>query len=164
MNTTSVLDELCQMLRASEKGFRTAERDVASPELKSAFREYSSQRGKLHAALQLLIHSLRSGITENKLTNDEIDSPVSEMADTDSLGKSGARRRDEHSILLQCERAEAATVAHYEKALRQPGNTDAAIDVLHAQYLKVRASHERIHALCAPMAADSGSSLVRVAA
>ena len=152
MNTVFVINALIQMLHASEQGFRTAESSVESPELKSTFHECTIQRGKFLGELDALLRSI-----------DDTEAPqrvlVNDIFDTRSLWGPSVSQRDDLAVVGRCEHAEEAAVAFYERALRQPGNPDHAIDIFHDQYLKVRASRERIQSLreamaesCAPLA------------
>ena len=140
-NTTSILNDLIEMLKDGQEGFRSAAADVESTDLKTLFGEYSLQRSKFAGELQSLTRSL----------GDDEPAESGSMAGALHRGwiniKSALSSKDEHAILAECERGEDSAVAEYKKALEVtdlPGNVQ---DTLRSQYAEVKAAHDRIRDL-----------------
>lgn len=132
--------ELLETLQAGEERFRAAECDIGSPELKPLFQQYSLQRRKFANALQTLLRS----VDDNTV---EVHPAVGLAFQAAAAWAAGPLAGDDYSVLVECERGEAETVAQYEKSLCQPGLPGHVIDVLHDQYLKTRATHETMRTL-----------------
>ena len=57
-DTTSTLNDVIEILKDGQEGFRTASEDVDNSQLKSLFSEFSLQRAKFAGELQSLARSL----------------------------------------------------------------------------------------------------------
>jgi uncharacterized protein (TIGR02284 family) len=140
-NPIQTLNHLIEILKDGQDGFRAASEDVTTPNLKRLFSEYSLQRSSFAGELQTLAHSL------------------GEHTPTDSGSLAGALHRgwmdlkaaiatrDEHAILVECERGEDHAVAAYEEALELPGLPMNIVDTLRSQYSEVQAVHDHARKL-----------------
>ncbi len=140
-NSISVLNNLIEILKDGQEGFKASANDVESPELKRVFNEYSLQRSGFAGELQALVVSLG----ESK--------PQTEGSVAGALHrgwinlKSALASRDAHAILAECERGEDSAVANYREALEDadlPSNLRA---ILEKQLAAVKAAHDRVRML-----------------
>jgi uncharacterized protein (TIGR02284 family) len=140
-DTTSTLNDVIEILKDGQEGFRTAAEDIGNSELKTVFSEYSLQRAKFAGELQALARSLGEsnpddhGSVAGALHRGWIDL------------KSALASRDEHAILAECERGEDYAVKTYKDAL---GDQDLPANVrqtLQTQYAAVKAAHDRVRDL-----------------
>ena len=140
-NTIAILTHLIETLKDGQQGFREAAADVEATDLKTLFSEYSLQRSKFSGELQQLARSLGA------------DDP----ATGGSLGgaihrgwiniKAALSSKDPHAILAECERGEDLAVADYKQALSVEGLPKDVAETLSAQYVEVKAAHDRIRDL-----------------
>ncbi len=140
-NTPSILNQLIEILKDGQEGFRAAATDVEAADLKALFSEYSSQRAQYAAELQSLARSLgetspeTSGSVAGALHRGWIDL------------KAKVTGKDAHAILAECERGEDSAVAAYQKALDTPGMPMNVVDTLRVQGASVKAAHDRVRDL-----------------
>ena len=140
-NTTAILNHLIETLKDGQQGFREAAADVEATDLKTLFSEYSLQRSKFSGELQELARSLGAD----------------DLATRGSLGgaihrtwiniKAALSSKDAHAILAECERGEDLAVADYKQALGVEGLPKDVSETLSAQYVEVKAAHDRIRNL-----------------
>lgn len=133
------LNDLIETCRDGQEGFREAAEGVESSEAKSLFIEYSQQRARFVGELQALVRELggdaaNEGSVAGALHRGWIDL------------KAAISGKDEHSILVECERGEDAAKAEYKEALEDnlPENVR---DVVMRQYQSVLEAHNRVKAL-----------------
>ncbi len=146
-NTISILNDLIETLKDGQEGFRAAAEDVESSDLKSLFSEYSLQRSKFAGQLQELARSLGE-------KDPETQSSVAGALHRGWINlKAALSSKDEHAILAECERGEDSAVAAYKTALEAadlPGNV---VETVRAQFVEVKAAHDRIRNLRDALAA-----------
>ncbi len=147
--TTSVLNDLIQILKDGQDGFRAAATDVESAELKTLFSEYSQQRGKFASELQSMARSFgdpdpeQTGSVAGALHRGWIDL------------KATVTGRDSHAILAECERGEDSAIAAYKKALETPGMPMNVVDALRVQGAAVKDAHDNVRDRRDALAAES---------
>jgi uncharacterized protein (TIGR02284 family) len=135
-----VIDNLIEILKDGQEGFKQAAEGVSNPQLKSLFRDYSQQRSRFATALQS--EARRQGETD----------PETSSSATGALHrgwinlKSAITGGDEHAILAECERGEDSAVEQYKKAL-EDGLTPLAQELVSRQFAEVKAAHDRIKSL-----------------
>lgn len=140
-NTPSILNDLIEILKDGQEGFRAAATDVESSDLKALFSEYSLQRAQYAGELQSLARSLgetapeTAGSVAGALHRGWIDL------------KATFTGKDAHAILVECERGEDSAVAAYQKALDTPGMPMNVVDTLRVQSAAVKAAHDRVRDL-----------------
>jgi uncharacterized protein (TIGR02284 family) len=138
-DVTDVLNELIEICRDGEQGFRTAAAGIGDPTLRRLFESYAEQRASFARELQAEVarrggEPARSG---------------------DALGalhrgwmkiREAASGNDEAAILAECERGEDAAVRAYRDAAdrRMPGETGDLVD---RQYVQVKDAHDHVRML-----------------
>lgn len=140
-DTTSTLNDLIEILKDGQEGFRAASEDVANSELKTLFSRYSLQRSAFAGELQALARSLgekdpvETGSVAGALHRGWIDL------------KSALMSKDEHAVLAECERGEDAAVAAYRKALEDTSLPADVTATLQKQAAEVKAAHDQVRDL-----------------
>ena len=141
INTTSILNDLIETLKDGHEGFRAAAGDVQSSDLKTLFLEWSLQRGRFVGELQALAQSLGESDPEDS----------GSVAGAVHRGwinlKAALTSKDDHAILAECERGEDVAVARYEKAINEEGLPANVRTTLSAQFVEVKAAHDRVRNL-----------------
>ncbi len=135
----ATLNDLLEISRDGEQGFRTCAEGVQSPNLKALFEAAARRCAEGAAELEAKVRSLGgeppqggsiSGSMHRAWTN--IKSTITGMS--------------EHAVLAECERGEDAAKAAYEAALQK--NLPADVRTLvERQYQGVKANHDRVRNL-----------------
>ena len=138
---TSVLNDLIEILKDGQEGYRAAAADVEPADLKSLFSEYSKQRALYADELRSLVRGLGETASETS----------GSVAGTLHRGwidlKAAVTGKDAYAILTECERGEDAAVAAYQRALETPGMPLNVVDALRVQGAAVKAAHDHIRGL-----------------
>jgi uncharacterized protein (TIGR02284 family) len=135
----SVLNDLVEICKDGQHGFRTAAEDAKDSELARIFTEFSTQRTSFIAELQDRVRSLggdpeKSGSATGKLHRTWIDL------------KSAVATNEPHAVLAECERGEDAAVKAYRQALEE--NLDpVSRGIVSRQYVAIQAAHDRVKQL-----------------
>lgn len=135
----SVLNDLVEICKDGQHGFRTAAEDAKDAELARVFTEFSSQRATFIGELQDRVRSLggnpeKSGSVSGSLHRGWIDL------------KSAVASNEPHAVLSECERGEDAAVKAYREALDE--NLDPITrGIISRQYASVQAAHDRVKQL-----------------
>jgi uncharacterized protein (TIGR02284 family) len=143
-----ILNDLIEICRDGEYGFKEAAQNVKSSDLKSLFTSIEEDRGRYVAELQHQVRGLggdpaNSGSTAGALHRVWIDI------------KGTLAGKDEKSILSECERGEDSAVKAYEEALRE--NLPASCrPVLDKQYREIKVVHDRIKQMRDARSATAG--------
>lgn len=137
----SVLNDLIQISKDGEKGFRTCADDAK--ELHISYREFFEGRATACAQtvldLQDLVHRL-GGTPVNHST-------LSGTLHRQWLNlKTAITGKDDESVLEECERAEDVAVQAYRKALSQDLPDDIRL-IVERQYQGVLANHDKVRDL-----------------
>ncbi len=136
MNTTKTLNNLIEICKDGQNGFRDAGENAKHSDLKSLFATYSLQRSKFAGELQQLVTQL--GVEPEK---------TSSIASAIHRGwidlKAAFTQGSDHAILAECERGEDYAVSAYQSALDEalPENIRT---VILAQSIEVKATHDDI--------------------
>jgi uncharacterized protein (TIGR02284 family) len=135
-----IIDDLIEILKDGQQGFKEAAESVKDPELKSLFRDCSQQRARFLAELRSKAQS-----------PDERESDVSgSVAGALHRGwidlKSALSRGDDHAILAECERGEDSAVEQYQKALNN-GLSTPVREIVSRQFTEIKTTHDRIRDL-----------------
>jgi uncharacterized protein (TIGR02284 family) len=141
MKTISILNGLIATLKDGEKGYRAAADDVDAPELQSLFEEYSFERRQFAGDLQAIVRTFGEYDPED-------DGSVAGAVHRGWLNlKSTFTIKDEHAVLVECERGEAFALAEFEKALADPELSPSIGAIVREQYRQIQAAHDRIRDL-----------------
>ena len=135
-NTVEILNDLIQICKDGQEGFRDASENVRDAELKTLFGRYALQRSKFAGELQQ--HVTRLGEDAEKRSS---------VASALHRGwidlKSAFTKGSDHAILAECERGEDHAVAAYKDALTQELPADVRSDV-EEQFAGVQSAHDDI--------------------
>ena len=129
-------------------GFKEAAENVKSLDLKNLVNEIANERAKFVQELQLEVRRLggdpeKSGSTAGALHRAWIDIKGTLMG------------KDDHTILVECERGEDSAVSAYKDALKQLLPTQV-LTIVQRQYQTIQNDHDRIKQLRDAKAATSG--------
>jgi uncharacterized protein (TIGR02284 family) len=135
----STLNDLIEISRDGEQGFRTCAEGVENPNLKAIFEAAARRCAEGVAELEAQVRSL-GGV------------PATGGSITGSMHrawtniKSTITGMSEHAVLAECERGEDAAKAAYEAALQKslPANVRTLVE---RQYEGVKANHDRVRDL-----------------
>lgn len=133
------LNDLIEICKDGENGFRTAAEGIEDPTLKRLFESYSQQRAEFAAELQSQVR--RAG----KEPEDRGDVMGALHRGWINI-KAAVTGRDEAAIISECERGEDAAVSAYRAALEKslPAEVRALVE---RQFLQVKEAHDHIRSL-----------------
>lgn len=125
-NVTSLLNDLAEISKDGEKGFRTSAEDTKNPELKAIFLARAKECETAAAQLQQLVTGL-GGVP------DKGGSVAGALHRGWVTVKAAVSERTDLAILEECERGEDVAKAHYAKALETtlPENLRAVVQRQH---------------------------------
>jgi uncharacterized protein (TIGR02284 family) len=135
----SKLNDLIEICKDGQNGFKEAAEGIEDSELKSIFYEYSQQRSEFVGTLQELVRSLGGDPEQTGSISGAIHRGWIDI-------KSAVTGKDDEAILNECERGEDFAKAAYQDAagFDFPANVR---DVVYEQGQKVKAAHDRIKQL-----------------
>ena len=136
--TISTINDLIETLKDGQEGFRQAAEAVEDPELKSLFNEFSLQRSRFAGELQSQAVSLGQSKPEDS------GSAAGAMHRTWINLKSAIAKRDDHTILAECERGEDSAVKEYKEAMEEKNLAAPVREIISRQYAEVQSAHDRI--------------------
>ena len=132
----STLNNLIETCRDGQTGFQTAAEGVASSSLKSAFAQYSEQRGLFVSELQNQVRALGG--------EPETEGSVAAALHRGWINiKSAVTGKDEKNILEECERGEDSAKKNYQEALEADLPSDVR-NLVNRQYQDVVHTHDTI--------------------
>lgn len=139
-STIKTLNDLIEILRDGQHGYKTAAEDAKAPELAQLFSRYSAQRAEFVSQLQTRLLSLgaepeKSGSVTGSMHRTWIDL------------KSALSKNEPHAVLAEAERGEDAAVDAFKKALDSNDLDLPTRDILTRQYQEVQAAHDRVRDL-----------------
>lgn len=144
----STLNDLIETCRDGLNGFKEAAENVKSLDLKSSFNKMADQRAKFVQELQLEVRRLGGEAEKSGSTAGAIHRVWMDIKGT-LTGK------DDHTILVECERGEDSAVSVYKEALR-PGLPTEVLTIVQLQYQTIQKDHDRVKQLRDAKAAASG--------
>lgn len=135
----SVLNELIEVSKDGEEGFRVCAQDVKNPELKALFIKHSQECGAAAAELQAEVRMLGGDPETSTSVSGDMHRRWVDL-------KSLLTGKDEEAVLNEAERGEDHALAAYRSALEKvlPANVRATIE---RQYQGVQRNHDQIKAL-----------------
>ncbi len=144
----STLNDLIETCRDGLNGFKEAAENVKSLDLKSLFNKMSDQRAKFVQELQPEVRRLGGEAEKTGSTAGAIHRVWMDIKGT-LTGK------DDHTILVECERGEDSAVSAYKDALKQ-GLPTAVLTIVELQYQTIQKDHDRVKQLRDAKVATSG--------
>lgn len=144
----STLNDLIETCRDGMNGFKEAAENVKSPDLKNLLTQISNERAKCVQELQLEVRSLggeaeKTGTTAGALHRVWMDV------------KGTLTGKDDHTILVECERGEDSAVDAYKDAIKL-GLPPNILTIVQQQYETIHRDHDRIKQMRDTKAATSG--------
>ena len=143
----STLNDIIEICRDGQNGFKEAAENVKSTDLKSFFNECSTERAQFVSDIQLEVRRLggdpqKTGSTAGALHRVWMDI------------KGTFTGKDDHAILSECERGEDSAVEAYREAIKL--SLPLTIQqLLERQFQSVRQTHDRIKQMRDAKAAGS---------
>ncbi|WP_447978217.1 PA2169 family four-helix-bundle protein [Candidatus Nitrospira bockiana] len=132
------LNRLLAVCKASEQGFRAAAEAVKENELRTVFKQYSHQRGRLASELRMEIRLLGG---EPEMLNG-----IAMPTGLDRLVAASVRE-DEQAVLAECSRMEETVIQAFEKAMEDGNIPLELVIALRRQSAQVREAFDRITGL-----------------
>jgi uncharacterized protein (TIGR02284 family) len=131
----ATLNDLLEISRDGERGFRTCAEGVESPNLKALFEAAARRCAEGAAELEAKVRSLGG-------------EPAQGGSISGSMHRAwtNIKSMNEHAVLAECERGEDAAKAAYEAALQKSLPADVRT-LVERQYQGVKANHDRVRNL-----------------
>ena len=144
----STLNDLIETCRDALNGFKEAVENVKSLDPKNLFNKIAEERAKFVQELQLEVRRLggeaeKTGSTAGALHRVWMDI------------KGTLTGKDDHTILVECERGEDSAVSAYKDAMKE-GLPTAILTIVQQQYQVIQNDHDRMKQLRDSKAATSG--------
>lgn len=144
----STFNDLIETCRDGLNGFKEAAENVKSLDLKNLFNELGNERARFVQELQLEVRGLggeaeKTGSTAGALHRVWMDI------------KGTLTGKDDHTILVECERGEDSAVSAYKDALKL-GLPTNILTIVQQQYDTIQRDHDRIKQMRDSKAATSG--------
>lgn len=136
----SVINDLIEICRDGQEGFRLAAENITNPNLRATFNRYSLQRASFVGELQQELHDMGEHDPENE------SSTLGTLHRSWINLKAAISGKDPHSILAECERGEDAALRQYEKTLAE-SLPHSLRGVVERQYFEVREAHNQVKKL-----------------
>jgi len=111
-NTTTTLNNLIEICKDGQDGFRDAAEKVTNPELKTLFSKYSLQRSRFAGELQAVVTNLGEEPGKKGSAASAVHRGWLNL-------KSALTKGGDHPILAECERGEDYAVEAYRTALAE---------------------------------------------
>ena len=132
----STLNDLIEICRDGQNGFKEAAENVKSPDLKTFLNQIATERAQFVNQLQLEVRTLggdpqKSGSATAAMHRAWIDI------------KGTLTGKDDHSILSECERGEDSAIEAYKDALKLdlPPNIRSTVE---RQFQSIKLVHDRV--------------------
>lgn len=139
-DTIKTLNDLTEMLKDGEQGYKTAADDAKAPELATAFSRYSRQRAEFASELQARVIALGAKAEKHGSVSGSIHRGWINL-------KSAVSRNEPHAVLEEAERGEDSAVAAYREALEHADLDEPTQSIISRQYTQVKAAHDHIKRL-----------------
>ena len=135
----ATLNNLLEISRDGEQGFRTCAEGVQSPNLKALLEAAAGRCTEGAAELEAKIRSLGGDPAQGGSVSGSMHRAWTNI-------KSAITGMSENAVLAECERGEDSAKAAYEEALQQnlPADVKALVE---RQYQGVKANHDRVRNL-----------------
>lgn len=138
--TLKTLNDLIEVLKDGEQGFKTAASDVKVPDLNLVFTRYAVQRAEFASELQARVLALGADADTSGSVAGSIHRGWINL-------KAALSSNEPHAVLAEAERGEDAAVAAYRKALDVTCLDAPTQDLISRQYADVKAAHDHVKML-----------------
>lgn len=139
-STIKTLNDLIEILRDGQHGYKTAAEDAKDAQLAQTFTRYSEQRAEFVSQLQTRLLALGA-------EPEKSGSITGTMHRTWMDLKAAMSKNEPHAVLSEAERGEDAAVEAFQKALDNNDLDLPTRDILTRQYQEVQAAHDRVRDL-----------------
>jgi len=143
-----ILNDLIEVCRDGQAGFREAAEYAESPDLKTFFKEQSLERAQCVGDLQQQVQVLGGDPDNSGSTAGAVHRAWMTIKGT-------LTGRDDKGILNECERGEDSAVDAFEDALRQGLPTNLRM-IVEKQYLHIKGVHDRVKQMRDARSATAG--------
>lgn len=134
-SSISIIEKLIAICNDAEAGFELAANEVSASALKALFQGYSLQRSRFSRELEAAAAALgRSAVPKDGAGGGTVCRTW--MAPVD-----GGTPRDEHAVVVECERGEDAAEAAYAAALEESELSAGVRELIVAQAAEVKRAH-----------------------
>jgi uncharacterized protein (TIGR02284 family) len=138
--TLKTLNDLIEVLKDGEEGFKTAASDVKVPDLSLVFTRYAVQRTEFAAELQARVLALGADVETSGSVAGSIHRGWINL-------KAALSSNEPHAVLAEAERGEDSAVAAYRKALDEARLDTSTQDIVSRQYADVKSAHDHVKML-----------------
>ena len=135
----ATLNDLLEISRDGEEGFRTCAEGVQNPNLKAQLEAAARRCAEGATELEAKVRSLGGEPAKGGSIGGSIHRAWTNI-------KSAITRMSEHAVLVECERGEDVAKTAYETALQKSLPADVRT-LVERQYQGVKANHERVRNL-----------------
>ncbi|CAM3164723.1 ferritin-like domain-containing protein [Rariglobus hedericola] len=139
-STIKTLNDLIEVVKDGQQGFKTSAEDVKVPELARVFDRYAKQRAEFAAELQARVVGLGADVETSGSLSGSIHRGWINL-------KSALSSNEPHSVLEEAERGEDSAVAAYRKALEATHLDLPTQELISRQYADVKAAHDHVKQL-----------------
>jgi len=145
--TIDLLNELIQVSKDGEHGYRTAAADVRNSQLQSVFEEYAKQRSSSARQLQAEVARLGGTAVDSGTATAAVHRVWMDLKSALSGGDGGA-------IIAACETGEDYTLAAFDRVVNA-GVTGETLVIVEKQCGKIKEAHARLVRLKSEIAAGA---------
>ena len=139
-DTIKTLNDLVEILKDGQYGFKSSAEDVRAPELASVFTRYAAQRAKFAAELQARVVALGADVEKHGSVSGSIHRGWINI-------RSALSTNEPHAVLEEAERGEDAAVAAYREALDDTDLDHPTREIISRQFVDVKAAHDNVKQL-----------------
>ena len=139
--TISTIEKLIAVCKAAEAGFELAAKEVSASALQALFQGYSLQRSRHSRELEAAASALgRAALPKDGGAG-------AAVCRTGTVPGNGGTPRDEHAVLLECERGEDAAAAAYAAAMEDPELPPGVRELIAAHAIEIKGAHGELRKL-----------------
>jgi uncharacterized protein (TIGR02284 family) len=139
-DTIKTLNDLTEILKDGEHGYKTAADDAKAPELVSTFFRYSEQRREFASELQARVVALGAKVEKHGSVSGTMHRGWINL-------KAALSSNEPQAVLEEAERGEDAAVAAYREALDHGDVDQPTHAIISRQATQVKAAHDHIKQL-----------------
>jgi len=139
-DTINTLNDLIEILKDGQHGFKTSAEDVKAPELARVFERYATQRAEFAAELQARVVALGAKVEKHGSVTGSVHRGWINL-------KAALSTNEPHAVLAEAERGEDAAVAAYREALEEADLDQSTRDLISRQSVQVKAAHDNVKQL-----------------
>ena len=139
-STITTLNDLIEVLRDGQHGYKTAADDVKDTDLAQLFNRYAQQRAEFVAELQARVLALGENVEKSG-------SVLGSMHRGWINIKAALSTHEPHAVLAEAERGEDSAVESFQKALEREGIDLPTREIINRQYHEIKAAHDKVKQL-----------------